>query len=116
MDVLDSLMHDNWTGLHAVASDGGKSFARKWIGDGGRIDHYCGGFVGNSDQVDTCSNRNQICGCSAARDEYKITNTSSSKRRPGSVWGSIEDGDIGSTILRRRQYGFQTSRRCTPLR
>ena len=111
--MLDSLMHDDWTGLHAVASNGSKGLAREWIGDGGCVDDHGTRFAGNTEQVDTCSNRNQVCSRGTARHEYEITGTSSSKRCPGSVRGSIEDGDIGSTILCRCQYGFQASRWCT---
>ena len=113
MDVLNSLMHDDWTGLRAVASDGSKSLAREWTGDRGRVDDHRTRFVGNPYQVDTCSNRNQIRGRGTARNKHEVTNTSSSKRCPSSVRGGIEDGDIRTTILCRRQYGFQTSCWCT---
>ena len=56
--MLDSLMHDDWAGLHAVASNGSKSLAREWIGDRGRIDDHGARCAGNTEQVDTCSNRN----------------------------------------------------------
>ena len=65
------------------------------------------GFVGNADQVDTGSDRNQVCCRSSARNEDKITYPGRSKRFPGSVRGSIENSDIGSTIPRSRQHGIQ---------
>ena len=58
MDVLDSLMHDDWAGIHIVAGDGSDSLARERIGDGCRVDYHGAGFVDDPDQIDTRPNRN----------------------------------------------------------
>ena len=70
--MLDSLMHDDGAGIHAVAGDGGAGLGRERIGDWSRVNDHGTGFVGDPDQVDTRPNRNQISGRGSAWNEHKI--------------------------------------------
>ena len=71
MDMLDSLMHDDLAGLHAVTGDRGEGLIRDRIGDRRRVDNHGNGFFGNLDQVNTCPDCHQVSCRGAARNEHE---------------------------------------------
>ena len=112
MDMLDSLMHDDRAGLHAVTGDRGESLIRDRIGDRRRVDNHSCWFFGNSGQVDTCPDCHQVSCRWAARNENEIAGTGSGKRCIGGMRGGVQDGETGSAVLCGGQYGCQASGGC----